>query len=291
MKVTDVLPGSLSFVSALPGQGDYNSNTGIWTVGSLANNGTAQLQIVAKVTRSGPVVNTAGVSASDQADSDTTNNTASVSLQASASEGESTSYQINASHTGFVAMPNFGPTLSMRWSVDLSRTLDYPLVAQNRVFVTTRGTTTDPLKLHAVDAATGNLAWTSNINFGTSYYRAGITYEGGKLFVLNDGYFWALEADTGNLIWSKRIPGNQTFSDGPPVAFNGNVFNIGNASGGVNSLKESDGTLFWSTANSNSYERGVAAGCHQRWRIRGKRLHLQIKPDNRGGYLDLRRQL
>ena len=49
VKVTDILPAGLSFVSASASQGTYASATGLWTVGSIAKNATATLNITAKV--------------------------------------------------------------------------------------------------------------------------------------------------------------------------------------------------------------------------------------------------
>src|SRR5260370_928892 len=36
VRVTDLLPVGLTFVSAAPSQGSYDSATGLWTVGTLA---------------------------------------------------------------------------------------------------------------------------------------------------------------------------------------------------------------------------------------------------------------
>ncbi|MCA9123215.1 MAG: DUF11 domain-containing protein [Planctomycetaceae bacterium] len=72
--VSDALPAGMTFVSDAPSQGTFNSTTGIWTVGTIANGGTATLQVVASVDSTGAKTNTAQVSAADQADSDSTPN-------------------------------------------------------------------------------------------------------------------------------------------------------------------------------------------------------------------------
>ncbi len=62
VEVTDPLPAGLSFVSATPSQGTYNSATGLWTIGTLANGVQATLQVVATVTAATPsLTNTATV--------------------------------------------------------------------------------------------------------------------------------------------------------------------------------------------------------------------------------------
>ncbi len=49
VEVTDVIPTGLDFISSTPSQGTYDDQSGIWTVGTLANNFSATLQISAKV--------------------------------------------------------------------------------------------------------------------------------------------------------------------------------------------------------------------------------------------------
>jgi uncharacterized repeat protein (TIGR01451 family) len=85
--VTDALPAGLSFVSATPSAGtSYNSGTGVWTIGAVSSGANATLQIVAKVTASGTITNTAQVTAATEPDPDSTpnNNNAGEDDQASA---------------------------------------------------------------------------------------------------------------------------------------------------------------------------------------------------------------
>ncbi|HVN76265.1 MAG TPA: choice-of-anchor J domain-containing protein [Thermoanaerobaculaceae bacterium] len=79
--VTDLLPPGLVFVSATPSQGSYDSGTGVWTVGEVDPGTPQTLLLQATVTAPGQLTNTATITAADQADPDTTNNSASVSLQ------------------------------------------------------------------------------------------------------------------------------------------------------------------------------------------------------------------
>src|SRR5262249_407443 len=51
--VTDVLPAGLTFVSATPSQGTYDSGTGIWTVGTLPATRQATLSLRALVAQAG----------------------------------------------------------------------------------------------------------------------------------------------------------------------------------------------------------------------------------------------
>ena len=74
-----MLSAGLAFESADPSQGAYDSATGLWTVGALANGGSAGLTITARVTQAGTVTNTASVTG-DQPDPDLSDNTATVTV-------------------------------------------------------------------------------------------------------------------------------------------------------------------------------------------------------------------
>ena len=86
--VRDLLPAGLSFVSATP-SASYVAATGVWTIGALNSGANSTLQIVARVTASGTITNTAQVTASAVTDPDSTpnNNNAAEDDQASASLG------------------------------------------------------------------------------------------------------------------------------------------------------------------------------------------------------------
>ena len=79
--VVDVLPASLSFVSALP-SGDYNSTTGIWTIGNL--NATSDRTLIINATirpnASGSITNTAYVRSPDNDPTKTGNDTSRVTI-------------------------------------------------------------------------------------------------------------------------------------------------------------------------------------------------------------------
>jgi large repetitive protein len=78
--VRDQLPSSVTFVSS--SGGTYDSRTGVWTVGSLANGDSATLKIVVKVGKTGSIVNVTNVVASDQRDPDASNGQATAGVAA-----------------------------------------------------------------------------------------------------------------------------------------------------------------------------------------------------------------
>jgi hypothetical protein len=77
VQVTDQLPAGLTFVSATPAQGTYSSGTGVWNVGALASGASTTLSIVATVTTTGPVANTARKTAQNEPDPNPVNDVSS----------------------------------------------------------------------------------------------------------------------------------------------------------------------------------------------------------------------
>ncbi|PZV19142.1 MAG: hypothetical protein DCF20_03005 [Pseudanabaena sp.] len=103
IKVADLLPSNLSFVSAVAGQGTYNNQTGEWNVGAIAANGTTTLKLTGKVDKVGAITNQAEVIAANQADVD------SIVNNHKATEDDQTALTINASPKvtlkGFASLP------------------------------------------------------------------------------------------------------------------------------------------------------------------------------------------
>ena len=63
--VNDLLPSGYTFVSATASQGTYNNVTGVWSVGALANGGSATLTITVTVNATGSYANTATISGNE----------------------------------------------------------------------------------------------------------------------------------------------------------------------------------------------------------------------------------
>jgi large repetitive protein len=74
--LTDQLPAGLRFVSAQASQGNYDSTTGAWTIGTLDSAASATLRITVRVRAAGTIRNTVQVT-SDLFDPNLANNTAS----------------------------------------------------------------------------------------------------------------------------------------------------------------------------------------------------------------------
>ena len=73
VEVTDMLPNGYTYVSD-NAAGAYDAGTGLWTVGAIANGGSASIDITANVNATGDYDNIAEITASDNLDSDSTVN-------------------------------------------------------------------------------------------------------------------------------------------------------------------------------------------------------------------------
>jgi LPXTG-site transpeptidase (sortase) family protein len=80
VQVTDLLPAGLTLVSATASTGTYDSVTGLWNTGPLANLGSATLSVIANVTGNTAVTNTATKTAEVQPDLVPSNDSASATV-------------------------------------------------------------------------------------------------------------------------------------------------------------------------------------------------------------------
>ncbi|MBD2547856.1 DUF7507 domain-containing protein [Planktothricoides raciborskii] len=87
IQVTDLLPPELTFVSAASNQGSYDPSTGVWDAGNLRDGLSTPLTITAIVNSGGSITTTAEITATGQADPDSTpgNNNPAEDDQASVS--------------------------------------------------------------------------------------------------------------------------------------------------------------------------------------------------------------
>ena len=114
----NTLPTGLTFVSSNPSQGTFNSATGVWTVGAIAAQGVATLQLVARSTNAGTFVNSAEITASNQPDPNSTpgNNIATEDDQASVTIAV-VSADLSLTKTASNASPNVGSNVTFTVNV------------------------------------------------------------------------------------------------------------------------------------------------------------------------------
>lgn len=127
VRLTDVVPAGLTFLSATPsGSTTYNSGTGLWTIGSLANAASATLVINARVnagTGNTTITNTTSGLTADQFDPVSSNNVGSVSLRVTSSDLSLTKVVNNATPafgqnvTFTITLTNGGPDAATNMTV------------------------------------------------------------------------------------------------------------------------------------------------------------------------------
>jgi uncharacterized repeat protein (TIGR01451 family) len=117
IEITDTLPAGVTYVSDTPSQGSYDDVTGVWSVASLASAASATLEIEVTVdggTGGSTITNTAGVTAVDQIDPDSTDDQddADITVQsadlsvtkdvddANPDEGDTITYTITVANAG-----------------------------------------------------------------------------------------------------------------------------------------------------------------------------------------------
>ncbi len=111
----DSLPAGLSFLSASPSQGTYNSASGIWTVDAIDDLSSATLTIAAMVVSPGPATNSVAITHADQFDPNPGNNAAGTTITPQQADlfvtksVDNPSPNVGATITYFVTVGDNGP--------------------------------------------------------------------------------------------------------------------------------------------------------------------------------------
>ena len=124
--VVDQLPPGLAFVSATPSVGTYDSGTGLWNIGPMANGDIETLTLVARVMTAGTLSTTAELTASTAADVDSTPNNHVVSeddqqtntvVTTAASLGDTVWYDVDLDATQDAGEPGLaGVSVTATWA-------------------------------------------------------------------------------------------------------------------------------------------------------------------------------
>src|SRR5262249_15650758 len=113
-QVPDLRPRGLTLIAASPSQGNYNSTTGIWTVGTVTTTAAQTLTLTARVDSPNPLTNTATVSRADQFDPVTANNSA-------AATGSPQQADVDLTKTVRDPRPNDGDTVTVTVTLTTQR--------------------------------------------------------------------------------------------------------------------------------------------------------------------------
>jgi uncharacterized repeat protein (TIGR01451 family) len=159
VSVSDVLPSTLTFNSAVATQGNYNSSDGVWTIGAINSLATASLLITARPNQTGTIVNIAEVTASSLPDPDSTPN------NHNANEDDQDSATITVTAGGGGCTSNCGGGTPALVCTPSSQTVP---VDQNATLVASGGTGG-----YSWSAPGGSVTSGVNSSFTTSYSSTG----------------------------------------------------------------------------------------------------------------------
>ncbi|MEP7043596.1 MAG: hypothetical protein ABI843_11070 [Dokdonella sp.] len=124
VEIVDNLPAGLTLTSATSSQGSYDSSSGVWIVGAIANGARATLAISATVDAAGAIVNTATITHEDQFDPSAANNQAGTTINgqqadlAMAKSVDDTSPNVGDDITFTVSVHNNGPSQATSVSIE-----------------------------------------------------------------------------------------------------------------------------------------------------------------------------
>jgi outer membrane protein assembly factor BamB len=163
---------------------------------------------------------------------------------AAASADPPAAYQANPAHTGVAAGTTFAPPLGKRWVRRDLAGATYPVLAEGKVFLTTRDA------VYALDRRTGATVWSRSLA------AIGVAYDAGRVFAVDrSGVMQALSAANGQLLWTASLQGSSS-SLSPPVAVGEYVYAAGSST--VFGVRQADGIVVWSSSAAAS-DRSIPA--------------------------------
>ncbi len=175
---------------------------------------------------------------------------------------DAVTYRTNGNHTAQTNMPDFVSPVAKLWTRTFTQPTSYPLITSNYVFVVTYGAyNSNANTLYCLNKLTGTTIW-GPITLPNGNV-AGFAYDNNRVFVAGEGAssgnepaeLEAYSASKGQKLWDKAIPGQ--FDDiGAPTPYNGEIYL--QAVGQVSRVRESDGSLIWSTQQYNTQDGALA---------------------------------
>jgi outer membrane protein assembly factor BamB len=179
------------------------------------------------------------------------------SVEAQIAPDQARNYQINATHSGSVYSEGVVPPLKQKWVVSFGQPISYPLIADGRVFVTIRHESGNGTRLVGLNATNGAILW--GYSLGAYSAWSALCYENGRVFAINgDGVLRAFDAANGNVIWTRQLPGQYSFTSAPTV-FQGVIYTGGAGSGGTAyAVSAATGDVLWTAPVANGSQSSPA---------------------------------
>lgn len=166
---------------------------------------------------------------------------------------ESSAYQVDGAHDGYVYGAGVVPPLSDAWTLNLGYANPYVAIAEGQVFGIA-APSSDERDVDAIDLSTGKISWSQPVT-STGLRDVYVAVDGGKVFTATtapvpgagDGEeigLSAYDAQTGAPLWSDLLSGQ--WSPDPLVAQNGVIYMSAEGFGTtVYAIRETDGKQLW----------------------------------------------
>ena len=159
-----------------------------------------------------------------------------------------TAYQQDANHDGYSARGAAAPPLARQWARDLGGAVSYPVIANGMAFVTvvTAPQTAHPTSLYALDLRTGATDWGPVPLPGPmNDSNSALAYGNGTVYAQSDdGTLTAFTGLTGAVVWSVKLPGDQSFTTAPTY-FDGTVYTAGGSTTVLFAVDAATGAIRW----------------------------------------------
>jgi outer membrane protein assembly factor BamB len=135
------------------------------------------------------------------------------------------------------------PPLGVAWSVDLSGSITYPVVAEGKVFATVGDPFRYGARVVALDARTGAVVWERKVE--TAYWTGNLAYGDGRLAIVDaDLDIDVVRASDGQTVWSHSGGGSHRY---PPIVAGGVLY--ASFGGGLAAFSMADGRRLWSVGD------------------------------------------
>jgi hypothetical protein len=166
---------------------------------------------------------------------------------------ESTTFQVDAGHSGYLYGAGVVPPLTLSWSRTLHWHNDTVAIDGGRVFAFSKSPETGLLLVDGVNLSTGGVAWIHSTGVTSPTYQE-LTVDGGRVYAAvaasQSGYAYielsAYDENTGTLLWTDELT-DQAFPTWIVTA-NGTLYMQGYGVGGtVYAIDEIHGVKLWST--------------------------------------------
>jgi hypothetical protein len=177
------------------------------------------------------------------------------SARAASVATESSTFQVDPAHDGYVYGAGAMPPLTKAWSLDLGWGDDYVAIDDGHVFAFSNTPAGHP-EINAIDLATGQTTWSASVD-DTQPSDLEVTVDGGRVFTAAPYVNSQSEAEillsafnetTGALLWKDIISSQPDPT--PLIAHDGTLYFTGDGFGAdVYAIDEADGKPVWTNGD------------------------------------------